>query len=110
MRRLLRTICEEAGLGVVEAEDGAAAVDVFRDRADSIGVVLLDLTMPRMDGAEAYGQLRRIRSDACIVLMSGYDESPARAVIDAPGLAGFLPKPFVPAEVLARLREAIDGS
>ena len=68
-------ILEQLGYDVITAIDGVAAVKTFREHADHIVCVLLDLTMPRMGGEEALNELRKIRSDIHVLLSSGFVES-----------------------------------
>jgi PAS domain S-box-containing protein len=84
---------EYLGFTVVTAADGEEAVEVMRRRADEIVAVLLDLTMPRMDGVTALDRILEIRPDARVILCSGYDEPDTRKRL-AGRLAGFLAKPF----------------
>jgi CheY-like chemotaxis protein len=92
---------------VLEAADGVEAVDRYRELGDEIDVVLLDLTMPRMDGAEAAEALRALDPDVRIVLSTGYSDAAAGAA----GLAGvpLLRKPYRRAELLARVRDALQS-
>jgi CheY-like chemotaxis protein len=67
----------------------------------------MDLTMPRMDGRQAFVELRRIRGDVRVVLMSGFNEQEALSQFSGKGLAGFLPKPFQFDQVSETLRRAL---
>ncbi len=87
-------ILEHLGFDVLLAENGKQAVDVFRENADEIKVVLLDLTMPHMGGEETFDALRRIRPDVPVVLSSGYPEERAKAGFRAEDLAGYVQKPY----------------
>ncbi|MFH1726601.1 MAG: PAS domain S-box protein [Elusimicrobiota bacterium] len=94
VRNVTKRILEQAGLTVLLADNGRKAVDMFREDAGKIVLVLLDLTMPVMDGAAAFREIRRIRPDAKVILCSGYDEKDAVGRFAGQGLAGFLHKPF----------------
>lgn len=72
VRRTARRLLEKAGYAVVEASDGAEALERFRADPAAIDVVLLDLSMPRMSGDEAFAALRQVRGDVAVVLSSGY--------------------------------------
>ena len=85
-----------------------AGVEVFRDVANKVDLVLLDLTMPYMDGGETFRELRKLRPDARVILMSGYDERQSVDAVTAPGLAGFLRKPFLMRDLVATLRGALE--
>ncbi len=102
--RLVSTkMLEALGFEVMTATDGVDGLTVYRAHAEKICAVLLDLTMPRMDGEETFRELRKLRHDACVILMSGYNEQEASARFAGKGLAGFLPKPFTPSELRERL-------
>jgi PAS domain S-box-containing protein len=71
---------EHLGFTVLTAADGMQAVELYRERGKEIDLVLMDLTMPHMDGAEAFGELRRLNPEVRVVLASGYsheDVAPA---------------------------------
>ncbi|PTY07387.1 hypothetical protein DB347_08795 [Opitutaceae bacterium EW11] len=82
------------GFRTLSAPDGAQAVALVRDTQTRIGGVLLDLTMPELDGVSTLKALRALRPDLKAVLMSGYDQSEATQRFDGLGLHGFLQKPF----------------
>lgn len=108
VREVARDILEAHGFEVATASDGQEAVDYYRDHARTIRIVLLDLTMPRKDGEQAFREIRQIDGEAQVVLMSGYSKKQARQQLEGEGLAGFLHKPFRPAELVAQLRELLD--
>ncbi len=85
---------ESMGFDVIRARDGAEAVVRFLDHRDRIRLVLLDLTMPRMDGIETFTELRRLQPGLPIILSSGYDTDAAARELVAQGQAQFLPKPY----------------
>ena len=82
------------GFDVLTAVDGRQAVDLFKEHSDEVVCVLLDLTMPHMDGEQAFRELRRIRPDVTVVLCSGYNEQDATQRFAGKGLAGFIQKPY----------------
>jgi signal transduction histidine kinase/CheY-like chemotaxis protein/PAS domain-containing protein len=96
---------EHLGFTVLTATDGLQAVDLYRERGKGIDLVLMDLTMPRMDGAEAFGELRRMNPDVRIVFASGYSREDMSERFEGKGLEGILQKPFT----LGKLREALAG-
>lgn len=106
-REVAVRMLESLGYPVLEARDGPQAIDIFRRCGEEISVVLLDMTMPRMNGEDVYRELRRLRSDVRVVLSSGFDEREATSRFGHSGLAGFLQKPFVMAEMAATLRAAL---
>ncbi len=92
-------ILDYEGYKVLEAEDGVEALAVFDSHRTEIDAVVLDLTMPRMDGVETFRELRNRRDDLPILLSSGYGES---AVDRLPSRtnARYLRKPYTPTELL----------
>jgi signal transduction histidine kinase len=96
---------EHLGITVLTAADGLQAVELYRERGKEIDLVLMDLTMPHMDGAEAFGELRRLNPDVCVVLASGYSHEDVASRFAGKGLDGVLQKPYT----LAKLRESLAG-
>jgi signal transduction histidine kinase/CheY-like chemotaxis protein len=94
------------GFSVILAEDGFEGVECFRKHADEISCVLLDLTMPRLSGAEVLAQLKAIRPEVRVLLTSGYDESTALANLPSKP-TGFLNKPFTADRLIQSIRNAI---
>lgn len=105
IRKVAKTALEIQGYEVLLAVNGQEAVKVFRDMADSISLIILDLTMPVMGGEEALRHLRAIRPHVIVMLSSGYTEVEAMRQISAKGLAGFIQKPYTSAQ----LRQKIDA-
>ena len=83
-------------------------VAICRDLAGS-GVVLLDLTMPRMDGEETYRELRRLNAKVPVILMSGFSEKDMMDRFADRELAGFLQKPFEREKLQAYLHGILDA-
>ena len=101
--RMLQSI----GFRVLTAESGREGVERFRAEAENIRIVLLDLTMPHLDGEATFRQLRQLRPDVRVLLMSGFDENDVIARFADSGPAGFLQKPFGAADLRARLQEIL---
>ncbi len=101
-------ILKRLGLRVLEAGDGREAVERFRENAGDISLVLLDLTMPRLDGAGAYAEIARIRPDAPVILLSGYSEQEVRARFTGGSLAGFVEKPFSLQTLFAEIERTVN--
>jgi PAS domain S-box-containing protein len=107
IRRLAARILEDAGFRVLSAADGLEAIELIREHAGRVRLVLLDLTMPDMVGDEVLRALRAIDPDVRVLLSSGYDETDAMSRIPSSKVWGFVAKPYRPAELLARVREAL---
>ncbi|HEY1340558.1 MAG TPA: response regulator, partial [Bryobacteraceae bacterium] len=103
VRRTTRSVLERKGYRVLTAENGQQAVDVFREHADDVALILLDLTMPVMDGAEAVRYLRTIRHDVPILVSSGYNESDVARRFTGNRVTGFVRKPYRAGALLEKI-------
>jgi PAS domain S-box-containing protein len=108
VRDLAEAVLRRAGLTVLTAAGGHEGLKLFGSHADSIGVVLLDRTMPELSGIDTFQAIRALRPDARVVLVSGYAEERLTTELAGTGLAGFLKKPFLPESLLARVREVLE--
>jgi PAS domain S-box-containing protein len=108
VRELAQAMLRARGWSVCEARDGPSALEIYRERGAEIDVVLLDVQMPGMGGAEVFRELKALDPDARVVLTSGFDEELAREGLDAmAGVAGFLPKPYTLNELMKPMLEAV---
>ena len=110
VRRFVSAALGRAGYTVETADDGAAALLKFSVQPDEYGVVILDLTMPVMDGEQAFRELRRLRPGVRVLLSSGYSEQEATSRFAGRGLAGFLQKPYRVSELLAKVQELFEAA
>ena len=85
------------------------ALSLFREHRERIRLILMDLTMPNMDGEEACRELRRLGAAVPIILCSGFSETEARHRFDDLGLAGFLQKPFALGTLVEMSRKLLAG-
>jgi PAS domain S-box-containing protein len=93
---------KELGFSVITADDGREGVEAFRNNPD-ISFVILDLTMPHMDGEQCFRELRQLQPDVKVIMSSGFSEHEVTQKFAGKGLAGFIQKPYK----LSVLREAI---
>jgi two-component system cell cycle sensor histidine kinase/response regulator CckA len=107
VRNAASGMLEEAGFTVLTAANGKEAVAAFERDKERIVLVVLDLTMPELDGSACFRALRSLKPDVKVLLTSGYDEQDAVNAFSGEGLAGFLQKPFTFDELLAKVREAL---
>jgi len=94
VRAVAARMLERLGYTVVLAGDGREAVEIFRAEPARFALVLLDLTMPHLDGEETFRQLRHLAPGVKVILMSGFNEQEAVSRFTGKGLADFLQKPF----------------
>lgn len=109
LRQVAQAILEDHGFTVVTAGDGPIAISTYRDQQDAIRLVLLDWTMPDMDGEQVFREIRRMSPQARVILMSGYQEQTVMNDLGGLGLAGFLQKPFKPDELISKVHEVLTG-
>jgi CheY-like chemotaxis protein len=95
------------GFEAVTASGGPEAIALLAGRRESVRAVLLDLTMPRMDGRETFLALRRLRADLPVILCSGYDVLESANRFSDLDVDGFLQKPFLVADLTKALRKAL---
>ncbi|HQU45289.1 MAG TPA: PAS domain S-box protein, partial [Pirellulales bacterium] len=106
--RVARAILESVGFEVLTATSGTEAVEMFARRPKEIDLVLMDMTMPHMNGEETFAQLREIDPKVLVVMASGYSEHEATSHIVSKNLAGFLQKPYRAADLVAKLRGLLE--
>ncbi|MCX5768789.1 MAG: response regulator, partial [Candidatus Hydrogenedentes bacterium] len=108
VRTVGRQMLERAGFTVLVAVDGREALHVFMQQPNQITCVLLDLTMPNMDGEETFRELRRINNSVRVILSSGYNEQEAINRFTQSGLAGFIQKPYQFASLTQKLQQVLE--
>jgi CheY-like chemotaxis protein len=94
VRSVSKRMLEHIGFRVLLASDGVEAIDVYRANRDTIDCVILDLTMPRMDGVQTLATLRTVSVDVPVILSSGYSEHEISKRYARKGFAGFIEKPY----------------
>ena len=93
VRRIGGEMLKELGFTTVTADDGREALDMFRQNRD-FAFVILDLTMPHMDGEQCFRELRLLKPDVKVIISSGYNENEVTQKFLGKGLAGFIQKPY----------------
>lgn len=103
VRLVTRKLLTELGRRVVTAECGQRGIDVFEQHQHDIDLVLLDLTMPDLSGAEVLNRLRGIEPNVNVVITSGFQPTDAQYLTNEPNVVGFLEKPHTLANLEAIL-------
>ena len=103
------SILEALGFSVVTAKDGLEALGIFEAERDGLKLVFMDLTMPRMDGHEAFERMRALRPDLPVILCSGYTEQDILPNFQAQNPPVFLQKPYLMKELQRALLAALPG-
>jgi CheY-like chemotaxis protein len=97
------------GYRVLTVTDPLRAVATYRKLQTEINLVILDFTMPFMDGSEVFEELRSINPRVPVVVSSGFAEQDKLKAMLAKGLRGFLPKPYTQQKLLAQVRWTLDS-
>jgi two-component system cell cycle sensor histidine kinase/response regulator CckA len=107
-RDLLQRFLTLEGYQVACANDGLEALERFRREPGAFQAVILDVLMPRMDGCDAFQEIRRIDPDMPVIVMSGFAPGERAAeIIGQPG-TDFIAKPFVLGDVLVKIERLTD--
>lgn len=102
-------ILERIGYRVLSANSGKKAVELFKSCTEPIDLVILDMIMPEMSGAEVFYRLREIDPQARVLLSSGYSmEEQARELLKK-GCMGFIQKPYSMGDLSKKVKDAIEG-
>jgi two-component system, cell cycle sensor histidine kinase and response regulator CckA len=110
VRAVTRRLLVRQGFEVLEASSGAQGITLLEQARDRIRCVLLDVSMPGMDGRETYTRMRALVPTVQVVLVSGHSERELGGEFDRSGLAGFLQKPFDLGSLLRAARNAMAGA
>ena len=101
-------LLEENGYVVLTAEGGSRGVEIYRERAKEIDLVILDYIMPDMGGGTVLERLKEIDGDVKVLVASGYSENgQAKGILNG-DTAGFIQKPATMKELLRKVRTIID--
>lgn len=108
LRELGGTVLERFGYQVLTARDGLEALEIYVREKDRISVVVLDLTMPRLSGKEAFRRLRALDPEARVIFTSGYVDE-LKAVADLEGIQSCIKKPYRPEDLVRAVRAALEA-
>ena len=103
VRRTLERSLQIYGFEVEVASGGREALEIFQRASSEMVAVLLDLTMPDMDGEETLKELRKIRPDVKVILVSGFDEQEIALRFRENPPSSVLKKPFRPRELKEKM-------
>jgi len=104
---LAQEILEDEGLTVLTATSGDAGVELYQQHQDDIVMVLLDMTMPQMNGVQCLRLLMEMNEDIKVVVVSGYVEDEMRKQFEGLPIAGFISKPYLPAELVLEMNKVV---
>ena len=102
-----REFLERSGFEVLTARGGREGIDIFRAHSGEVDAIVLDVVMSEGGAKEAFLEIRRIRPDVPVVLISGYDKANAVEGFAADGISSFLRKPFEPEDLVESVCNAV---
>jgi len=103
-----RDMLEMLGYQVIVAQDGQHAIDIYTQQKDEIALVILDVVMPGLSGADVFQALKAINPKVKVILASGYIMSRQIAAVMAQGCRAFMSKPYRLEDLAEKIREIID--
>ena len=107
-RKLVRSILQDYGYRILEAQDGEEAVRLFEQHEGPIHLLLTDVVMPGMNGRELAGRLQPLKPEMKVLFMSGYtDNAIVQHGVLEPGMS-FIQKPFTPKDLASEVRKVLD--
>jgi two-component system cell cycle sensor histidine kinase/response regulator CckA len=110
VREAAKRMLRKYGFVVIEAKNGNDALSLWSEHAQGVDVVLTDVVMPAMGGADLVRSLRTTRPDLRVVFMSGYTQGTLEISAAEEAATRFLPKPFTADQLVGTLRELIGES
>ena len=106
---LAKRMLTDAGYRDVTSAEPFQALEIFKQLKDEVDLIILDFTLPIMDGSEVFDALRKIKSSVAVMLSSGFAEQDKVRAMLSQGLRGFLPKPYTQEKLLSQVRSTLDA-
>lgn len=100
-------ILNELGYQVITAQGGKIGIDKYRKQSKNIDLVLLDMIMPDIGGAECYAELKKINPSVKVIISSGFANTARIREVEQLGALGFLQKPYSASELSRTIKEAV---
>jgi PAS domain S-box-containing protein len=102
-------VLEGKGYRVLTARDGTEALEAYSRHRDDVAVVLMDMGLPKLGGWEVFQKMKAVNPHVKVVLASGYLDPYIKSEMLKAGAKDFVQKPYVPEQILNRVRRVIDG-
>lgn len=110
VREFMNKVLTKLGYRVILAGDGQDAVDRFRENADEIRLIIMDMVMPNKSGKAAYDEILQIKPDTMALFSSGHSANIIQQQGELGSNADFMAKPVKPDELIKKVREMLDRS
>ncbi|MCP5094490.1 MAG: response regulator [Chloroflexi bacterium] len=108
VREAVKDILEMIHVEVLSAENGTVGIDIYREHKDNIALVLLDLSMPGLDGEATFQGLWEIDQDVRVLLSSGFSETEINSRFANKNLTGFIQKPYTLDALINKVQAFLD--
>ena len=108
VREAVSDILEHEGIPLLTAVSGREGIAIYRERMGEIQLVLLDMSMPGLDGVQTFEELYKIDADVRVLLSSGYITQDINSSFPEGGILGFLQKPYDLMELLTTIHQYLD--
>jgi two-component system, cell cycle sensor histidine kinase and response regulator CckA len=109
MMAILSEMLKSNGYNVIQARDGVEGLNAFNTHFESIGVVILDIGLPRISGQDLFKRMKRMRKDVNVIVASGLVDAALKDSLLAEGAKAYIKKPYKSREMLSVLRSVFDG-
>jgi two-component system cell cycle sensor histidine kinase/response regulator CckA len=106
--RLLEKVLSEGGYQVLLAADGQEAIETYCRHKTEIDVVLLDVGLPKVDGANVFYKMKSENSDVRVIIVSGYLEPDLRTKLQQAGVQHFIDKPYMLDQLVETIQSLIE--
>jgi len=103
-----REICKALGYSVITCDSGKEALKIYKERKDTINLVILDMIMPEMNGLETFMALKKMNPDIKVLLSTGYSIDAKAQEMLKQGCKGYILKPYSVIDFSHKLREIIE--
>ncbi len=108
LRELAKMALKGKGYTVITATNGEEAIQIYKARKKEIALVLSDMGLPKLDGYSAFKELKEINPAIKFVIASGYIDPVQKSEILKSGVKEFIQKPYVPNDMLSKIRNVLD--
>ena len=109
VRMLQKVLDRSLGAEVQGFSSGELGLDYFREHSAETSLIITDLRMPGMDGMELCRQVRHLRPDVPLLMLTAYASDEMRAAADMLGVNAFIQKPFLPLEFIEVVKRVLSG-
>ncbi len=106
---MLKDVFTDANFKVIEASNPTEGIEFYRQNQHAIVMVVLDYSMPGMDGKAAFEELVKIDNDVKVLLCSGYSEEEMKSAFGNIRPSGFIKKPYKPIKLLENVSSILAG-